>query len=154
MKKYEKNPVLTAKDLPEGASKVDFRDPKIWKEKDGYFYCVIGSRPADGSGQILLYKSADGFEWEFVSVLAENKKRMERCGSVRTFFRIRWKTCSSDKSTGHVAGRTGVPYGNGTLCIIGEMDPETHTLKEETVTKRRLWNGLLCNADFACTGWP
>jgi Beta-fructosidases (levanase/invertase) len=23
--------------------------------------------------------------------------------------------------------------GNGTLCIIGEMDPETHTLKEETV---------------------
>ena len=44
--------------------------------------------------------------------------------------------------------------GNGTLCIIGEMDPETHTLKEETVQKRRLWNGLLCNADFACTGWP
>ena len=34
-KKYEKNPVLTAKDLPEGASKVDFRDPKIWKGKDG-----------------------------------------------------------------------------------------------------------------------
>ena len=23
--------------------------------------------------------------------------------------------------------------GNGTLCIIGEMDPETYTLKEETV---------------------
>ena len=29
--KYDKNPVLTAKDLPKGASKVDFRDPKIWK---------------------------------------------------------------------------------------------------------------------------
>lgn len=65
--KYKKNPVLTEKDLPEGASKVDFRDPKIWKGKDGNFYCVIGSRPADGSGQILLYRSANGFDWEFVS---------------------------------------------------------------------------------------
>ena len=30
---YEKpacNPVLTQKDLPEGFSKFDFRDPKIW----------------------------------------------------------------------------------------------------------------------------
>lgn len=53
--KYEKNPVITADDLPEGASKIDFRDPKIWKEKDGIFHCVVGSRPADGSGQILLY---------------------------------------------------------------------------------------------------
>ncbi len=52
--KYDKNPVLTEKDLPEGASKVDFRDPKIWKGKDGNFYCVIGSRPADGSGQIFF----------------------------------------------------------------------------------------------------
>ena len=36
--KYDKNPVLTFKNLPEGASRVDFRDPKIWKEKDGNFY--------------------------------------------------------------------------------------------------------------------
>ncbi|MFR7898492.1 MAG: hypothetical protein ACLU6Y_00720 [Ruminococcus sp.] len=34
----------------------------------------MGSRPADGSGQILLYRSKNGFEWEFVSTLAENKK--------------------------------------------------------------------------------
>ena len=81
--KYEKNPVLTEKDLPEGASKVDFRDPKIWKGKDGNFYCVIGSRPADGSGQILLYRSANGFDWEFVSILAEIRNISERCGSVR-----------------------------------------------------------------------
>lgn len=63
--KYEKNPVIIADDLPEGASKIDFRDPKIWKEKDGTFRCVVGSRPADGSGQILLYSSKDGFSWNF-----------------------------------------------------------------------------------------
>ena len=72
--KYEKNPVITADALPEGASKIDFRDPKIWKEKDGTFRCVVGSRPADGSGQILLYSSKDGFSWNFEQILIQNKK--------------------------------------------------------------------------------
>ena len=86
--KYEKNPILTEKDLPEGASKVDFRDPKIWKGKDGNFYCVIGSRPADGSGQILLYRSANGFDWKFVSILAENKKRFGKMWECPDFFEL------------------------------------------------------------------
>ena len=131
--KYEKNPVLTAKDLPEGASKVDFRDPKIWKEKDGYFYCVIGSRPADGSGQILLYKSADGFEWEFVSVLAENKKRYGKMWECPDFFELDGKHVLLTSPQDMLPEGLEFHNGNGTLCIIGEMDPETHTLKEETV---------------------
>ena len=110
-KKYEKNPVLTAKDLPEGASKVDFRDPKIWKGKDGNFYCVIGSRPADGSGQILLYRSKDGFEWEFVSILAENKKRFGKMWECPDFFELDGK---------HVL-----------LTSPQEMDKDTYTLKEQ-----------------------
>ena len=32
--KYEKNPVVTGEMLPEGCSRIDFRDPKIWKEND------------------------------------------------------------------------------------------------------------------------
>ena len=35
--KYDKNPVLTFKDLPEGASKVDFRDQKSGKKKTETF---------------------------------------------------------------------------------------------------------------------
>lgn len=31
--KYEGNPVLTGKDIPEGGSTADFRDPKIWIER-------------------------------------------------------------------------------------------------------------------------
>ena len=86
--KYDKNPVLTAKDLPKGASKVDFRDPKIWKGNDGNFYCVIGSRPADGSGQILLYRSKNGFEWEFVSILAKNQNRYGKMWECPDFFEL------------------------------------------------------------------
>ena len=44
---YEKpacNPVLTQKDLPEGFSKFDFRDPKIWREADGTYSAVTVCR--------------------------------------------------------------------------------------------------------------
>ncbi len=34
------NPVLTQKDLPEGYSRFDCRDPKIWRETDGTYSAV------------------------------------------------------------------------------------------------------------------
>ena len=129
--KYEKNPVLTEKDLPEGASKVDFRDPKIWKGKDGNFYCVIGSRPADGSGQILLYRSANGFDWEFVSILAENKKRFGKMWECPDFFELDGKHILLTSPQDMLPEGLEYHTGNGTLCIIGEMDKDTYTLKEQ-----------------------
>ena len=129
--KYEKNPVLTEKDLPEGASKVDFRDPKIWKGKDGNFYCVIGSRPADGSGQILLYRSASGFDWEFVSILAENKKRFGKMWECPDFFELDGKHILLTSPQDMLPEGLEYHTGNGTLCIIGEMDKDTYTLKEQ-----------------------
>ena len=130
-KKYEKNPVLTAKDLPEGASKVDFRDPKIWKGKDGNFYCVIGSRPADGSGQILLYRSENGFDWKFVSILAKNKKRFGKMWECPDFFELDGKHVLLTSPQDMLPEGLEYHNGNGTLCIIGEMDQDKYTLKEQ-----------------------
>ena len=129
--KYDKNPVLTAKDLPKGASKVDFRDPKIWKGNDGKFYCVIGSRPADGSGQILLYRSKNGFEWEFVSILAKNQNRYGKMWECPDFFELDGKYVLLTSPQDMLPEGLEFHNGNGTLCIIGELDPETHTLKEQ-----------------------
>lgn len=130
-KKYEKNPVLTGQDVPEGGSKVDFRDPKIWKGKDGLFYCVVGNRPSDGSGQILLYSSEDGFQWKFVSILAENKNRYGKMWECPDFFKLDGKYVLLTSPQDMLAEGMEYYSGNGTLCIIGEMDPDTHTLKEE-----------------------
>ena len=129
--KYDKNPVLTSKDIPEGASKADFRDPKIWKGKDGNFYCVIGSRPADGSGQILLYRSQDGFKWEFVSILAQNKNRYGKMWECPDFFELDGKYVLLTSPQDMLPEGSEYHNGNGTLCIIGDMDSNTHTLKEE-----------------------
>ena len=60
--------VIGEEDLPDGYAPCDFRDPKVWKH-DGYFWCVIAARKIEGRGRILLYKSKDLFEWEFVNDL-------------------------------------------------------------------------------------
>ncbi|MEI3197064.1 MAG: glycoside hydrolase family 32 protein [Lachnospiraceae bacterium] len=129
--KYAGNPVLTAKDLPEGASKADFRDPKIWKEEDGCYYCVIGSRPADGSGQILLYRSKDGFQWEFVSILDENQNRYGKMWECPDFFELDGKYVLLTSPQDMLPEGLEYHNGNGTLCVIGELDPKTHKLKEQ-----------------------
>ena len=131
--KYEKNPVLTEKDLPEGASKVDFRDPKIWKGKDGNFYCVIGSRPADGSGQILLYRSANGFDWEFVSILAENKKRFGKMWECPDFYEVDGKHVLVVSPMAMMPEGLKFHVGHSVIYLTGTYDKETHKFVREDV---------------------
>ncbi len=129
--KYENNPVLSAKDLPEGGSRVDFRDPKIWKEEDGLYYCVIGNRPADGSGQILLYSSENGFDWQFVSILAKNENRYGKMWECPDLFELDGKHVLLVSPQDMLPQGFEYHNGNGTLCIIGERDEATYTLKEQ-----------------------
>ncbi len=130
--KYEHNPVLDEKDLPEGSSKVDFRDPKIWRNEDGTYSCVAGSRPADGSGQILLFTSPDGFRWKFKSVLISNRNRYGKMWECPDFFKLdgKWVLLTSPQDM----LPEGFEYhnGNGTLCMLGDFDEEYGTFTEES----------------------
>ena len=129
--KYENNPVLDAEDLPEGSSKYDFRDPKIWKKEDGTYCCVVGNRPSDGSGQILLYTSLDGFQWNFKSILASNHNRFGKMWECPDFFKLdgKWVLLTSPQDM----LPSGFEYhnGNGTLCLIGDYDEETGIFTEQ-----------------------
>ncbi len=120
--KYGGNPVISAADLPAGSFPQDFRDPKLWQGRDGNYYCVVGSRPADKSGQILLYKSADAFHWEFVKVLLANENRFGRMWECPDFFELdgKWVLLTSPQDM----LPEGFEYhnGNGTLCLIGDME--------------------------------
>ena len=129
--KYEGNPVLDEKDLPEGASRFDFRDPKMWQKEDGTYCCVVGNRPADDSGQILLFTSPDGFKWRFKKVLAANNNRYGKMWECPDFFKLdgKWVLITSPQDM--------LPYefeyhnGNGTLCLIGDLDEETDEFTEQ-----------------------
>ncbi len=66
--KYEGNPIIDEKNLPEGYLIKDFRDPKVF-EKDGMYYVLLACRHEGGYSSILLYRSLDLFHYEFVSVV-------------------------------------------------------------------------------------
>ena len=129
--KYEGNPVLDEKDLPEGGSRFDFRDPKMWRREDGSYGCVVGNRDADGSGQILLYTSDDGFHWSFKKVLIANHNRFGSMWECPDFFCLdgKWVLLTSPQDM----LPQGFEYhnGNGTLCVIGDYDQETDQFTEE-----------------------
>ena len=128
--KYKHNPVLDEKDLPEGGSKVDFRDPKIWRRKDGAYCCIVGNRPADGSGQILFYTSEDAFHWKFKNVLVSNFNRFGKMWECPDLFELdgKWVLLTSPQDM----LPEGFEYhnGNGTLCLIGDFNEETGVFQE------------------------
>ncbi|MCM1027561.1 MAG: glycoside hydrolase family 32 protein [Roseburia sp.] len=130
--KYEKNPVLDEKDIPEGGSRYDFRDPKIWREEDGSYRCVVGNRAADEGGQILLFSSPDGFEWHYEKVLAANGDRFGKMWECPDFFPLdgKWVLVTSPQDM----LPSGFEYhnGNGTLCLIGDYDRETEEFTEQS----------------------
>ena len=127
--KYEGNPVITAADLPRGGSEVDFRDPRIWREADGY-YAVVGNRPADGSGSILLFHSEDAFHWQYRGRVASNHNQYGRMWECPDYFRL------DGKDVLFVSPQEMRPIGlefhagNGTVCMIGEADENKHLIRE------------------------
>lgn len=64
-------PVITGEMMPQGFSRVDFRDPKVWKDGDCY-YLLAGNRDESGNGQVVLFSSMDLYNWNYECVLAHN----------------------------------------------------------------------------------
>ena len=129
--KYEQNPVLDEHDVPAGGSRFDFRDPKMWKKADGTYNCIVGNRPADGSGQILLYSSKDGYHWEFVKIFAENNNRFGKMWECPDFFVLDGKGVFLTSPQDMLPDGFEYHNGNGTLCLIGKYDEATDTFTEE-----------------------
>ncbi|MBE6087504.1 MAG: glycoside hydrolase family 32 protein [Clostridium beijerinckii] len=130
---YEKldcNPVITSYSLPEGSNLEDFRDPKIWKEEDG-FYAVVGSRHADGSGQILLYKSNDLKEWSLVSILDRSKNEIGSMWECPDFFNIDGNNIMIISPMEVKAEGLKFHNGHNTVYLIGEYDKENHKINRQ-----------------------
>ena len=130
--KYAGNPVLTEADLPEGGSRFDFRDPRIWRTEDGTFRCVIGNCTPDKDGRILLFSSRDGFEWKFEKTLISNNGRFGRMWECPDFFELDGKQVLLVSPQDMLPQGFEYHNGNGTVCITGNYDKETDTFTEET----------------------
>lgn len=130
--KYECNPVLDKNHLPQDASIVDFRDPKIWKDGDVY-YAVIGNRSADGSGAILLYRSEDAFHWNYVKVLEACHNEYGKMWECPDFFVLDGRQILMVSP--QEMSPLGLEFhaGYGVVCMIGRYDKETLHFEREYV---------------------
>lgn len=78
--------VISSDATPPDSSKNDFRDPKVFRRGDS-FYALIGSKSNAGEGQILLYKSADLMQWQYVGVAHRDRRTngIYECPDLATF---------------------------------------------------------------------
>lgn len=130
---YEKdpgNPVLDAAALPPGGSARDFRDPKIWREGDRYL-AVVGNRPADGSGAILLYESPDALRWTYAGTLAECRNEYGKMWECPDYFSLDGTEVLLTSPQEMLADAPEFHNGGGTLCLLGHWDAAERRLVPE-----------------------
>ncbi len=131
---YEKldcNPVLDEKDLPEGGSRYDIRDPELWREPDGTNRCVVGDRPAAGSGSLPVYRSEDAIHWQLETVLDRCYNEFGKMWECPDVFPLDGKTVVLVSPQDMTPVGLEFHNGNGTLCLIGERDPDTGAFQRE-----------------------
>lgn len=130
--KLQENPVIKARQLPEGSSLEDFRDPKIWKE-DGVFYVVVGSRSSDGSGQIALFSSKSLQEWKFCSILDKSENRFGKMWECPDFFKVDEKQILLLSPQDMEAKGLEFHNGNNAAFLFGSYDKDTYAFTREGV---------------------
>ncbi|PKM93937.1 MAG: sucrose-6-phosphate hydrolase [Firmicutes bacterium HGW-Firmicutes-1] len=85
--KYLNNPVIGANQIPEFATKKDFRDPKIIHMDDRY-YMLVASMSTDGVGQILCYEGPDLTNWGFLNVFLKGCKELGKMWECPDLFKL------------------------------------------------------------------
>ena len=119
---YEKlaaNPVLDRKDIPEGFSTHDFRDPKIFRKEDGSYGCVVGNRTEDGSGALLLFHSEDGFTWRYDGILDRCYNEYGRMWECPDYFHLDDHDVILTSPQDMCAMGLEFHNGNGTIALLG-----------------------------------
>lgn len=82
--KASQNPVIGVRPA-EAVS--GFRDPKVWKGDDGLWRMVVGSGD-DRGGKVLLYRSPDLRDWEYLGVLYHGDPSLGAMWECPDFFRL------------------------------------------------------------------
>ena len=126
-KKYENNPVMTAKQLPEDSSRFDFRDPKAWRAADGTYRCVMVSCDKKGDGRAVLFESKDGFSWNFKNILIQNNGRFGKMWECPDLFELDGKSVLIVSPMEMEAEGLEYPNGHGVVCQIGIYDDNAGT---------------------------
>ena len=122
--KYENNPVIDHYPADGGR---DFRDPAVCCI-DGQYYCVMASgNPETKTARLLLYKSENLFDWDYVGILCEwENGKFTECPSFMVTEDHRYlltaSVCSIDKDHYFSVMYGGFSEGKFTVEYAAEVD--------------------------------
>ncbi len=131
--KYQVNPVIDKRHIPEEFSTVDFRDPKIWQEADGSYRVVVANRHADGSGALLVFRSQDAYQWEFETVLDQSFNEIGKMWECPDYFKLDGRDVILISPQDMTQQGLEFHNGNGTVYIVGTYNDSTKKIQRETV---------------------
>ena len=119
--KYEGNPVISEKDLPEEFTIEDFRDPKLWIGKDGKYYAVtVARKKSDNLGAALLFSSENAVEWQYLSTIRENDGSFGGMWECPDFFFLEGRPVLSISVMNMKNTSPLFRNGNCTVVFVGE----------------------------------
>lgn len=134
--KFAGNPVIAS---PPSDCTKEFRDPKVW-EKDGMFYCVIGTQSED-KGRVLLYRSNNLYQWEYVGIVGESDGRLgdmwecpDLCVLEKNDVLIYSPINAYEGNTRYLSGK--LDYESGKLAIVQDkiLDSGSNFYAPQTLT--------------------
>lgn len=132
--KYENNPVIDHNDVPEGTSKYDFRDPKVFKKEDTY-YAVIGSKTEEDKGQVLLYESENLLDWSFTSIILSPNKYLGEMVECPDLILFEERDIFLLSAMNYTDEETGEFFPHISWIVEGKMDWSNYTFETQSIRK-------------------
>ena len=126
------NPVVRHAHLPEGYSEFDFRDPHIWRTKDGSYRMVVANLHEERKGTVLLMESRDGLDWRFAGEIDASNKEYGKMWECPDFFELDG-TQVLLVSPQEMNAKEEFHAGFGTVAILGSFDEKECRFERQCV---------------------
>ncbi|MCM1219723.1 MAG: sucrose-6-phosphate hydrolase [Lachnospiraceae bacterium] len=129
--KFEKlGEVIPTSKRPHGALRTEFRDPKVFL-RDGMYYALIGSRTVDGEGQILLYRSSDLTDWEYVNAVRKDNLTTRGIYECPDLFEIAGKDVMLTSPQGYETKDWRFENWQSSIYMVGKLNMQTGVFEKE-----------------------
>lgn len=137
--KYEGNPVIFPETVPGGCVASDFRDPRLWREADGTYRCVVAAMTEKRTSRIVCFRSEDAFHWEYEGDIAESTKKLGGMWECPDYFALDGRQVLCVSPMAMMPEGREYHAGHNTLAIIGTRDPDG-TFRQEAM--QQIDNGI------------
>lgn len=129
--KHIKNPIIKIDDLPDFASKIDFRDPNP-VIIEGKKFLLVGSSTKDNKGQIIIYKTEDYITYQYLNTIQVDPYFGE-IAECPDLFELDGKHVLLFSSTNLKEENERFKNINSSLYAVGKFDVETGAFEVEHI---------------------